>query len=184
MPSLWDFATGVYTGDTIAPACLELQDNYQWNIPLLLFCCWAGNYYGALSAGQSQWARSFAEHFSATVTQPLRVLRRNMKTSYHSSWPVARTEWEGLREQVKTLELDSEKLLLESLEQRFLNEKPINKPLPGHSVTTVLGNIGQCFDITAGSSINALLTLVLSAVFDPKNLPEIKSRLDGFFRQS
>lgn len=115
--SLWDFALTVYAKQNVETACLQLQDEYGFDIPLLLFCCWSGWRYGAVSEAQLQAVISFSGECSQQSVVPLRHIRRLMKIRYSDTWPVLESAWEDLRSQVKTAELLAEQLLLDGLEQ-------------------------------------------------------------------
>lgn len=181
-PSLWDFSTSIYQAEAVARACLELQDRCHWNIPLALFCCWAGKYHGALSSEQNRQARDFAEVASIAVVQQLRELRRGMKYAHQADWPLAGADWETLREQIKALELRSEQLLLEGLERQFVDslragDCPVGGRAGGELLIQVVENIKQCLpDLTDPRSVT-WLAVVLRAVFNHRSLASIKAEL-------
>ncbi|MEO0442439.1 MAG: TIGR02444 family protein [Pseudomonadota bacterium] len=115
--TLWDFSCHLYAKPGIQTLCLKLQNQHGCNVPLLLFCCWAGLRYGAVSAPQLQAAKDFSHDFSRELTQPLRQLRTTMKQDHPNTWPALGEQWQHMREQVKSLELASERILLDGLEQ-------------------------------------------------------------------
>lgn len=115
-PSLWDFATAFYAKPSVQSACLTLQNTAGVNVPLLLCCCWVGKYYGELPSLLATRISQFTAEYTQLTTEPLRAIRTVMKHSYNPQWLIEGDEWIGLREQVKSIELHSEKLLLHSLE--------------------------------------------------------------------
>ncbi len=108
---LWDWAVEAYGRPGAAPACLHLQDAHGQNAPLLLAAAWAAAEGRTLDLDA---AIGLARAWEADVVGPLRAARRGLKTS-HSPIPDAGRE--ALRETVKAIELESERLLLAALEK-------------------------------------------------------------------
>ncbi|MGH1441442.1 MAG: TIGR02444 family protein [Cellvibrionaceae bacterium] len=148
---LWSFACEVYSNSSVAEACLALQDRYDVDVPLLLFCCWAGRDYGELPKELLQQALSFTKAWSSNTTKPLRAIRRDMKTSYSPQWPVSDTDWSDLREQVKRAELASEKLMLDGLSRLILDSSYAAGAEHSGIVAAVL-NIKYCFQFSSASN--------------------------------
>ena len=115
--TLWDFVVHIYSKPDVESACLYLQDRHGINVSLLLFCCWTGVYYGAVSKEQLQQAREFSDSWSSQTTDILRQLRRDMKHNYKPHWPMPESGWQSFRSKVKGLELESERMQLSSLEE-------------------------------------------------------------------
>lgn len=107
---LWDWAVRAYGRPGVAPACLHLQDAHGQNAPLLLAAAWAAAEGRTLDLDA---AVGLARAWEADVVGPLRAARRGLKMS-HSPIPDAGRE--TLRETVKAVELESERLLLAALE--------------------------------------------------------------------
>jgi len=99
MSEFWDWAVAAYDRPGVAEACLDLQDRYDQNVPLLLWAIWRGGDLPAAVALARQW--------EAEVTGPLRGVRRRLK---------GRPGAEALREQVKAVELEAERTLMRQLE--------------------------------------------------------------------
>ncbi len=111
--SLWAWALEAYARPGAAEACLDLQDRHGQCAPLAIWAAWA--------AGAGRWpdaaglsaAVAAARSWNAAAVEPLRGVRRRIKAPVP---PVADAAREALREQVKTVELAAERLLLETLE--------------------------------------------------------------------
>lgn len=138
--SLWDFACTVYAQPLVQQACLDLQDQQDIDVPLLLFCCWSGLGYGAADQQALQRAVAFCQQYNQVSVTPLRRLRRQMKVSYCDNWPIVEKRWSLLREQVKAVELESERLLLEGLESLLSGYMPKT----GSKIDCIT-NIQYCF---------------------------------------
>lgn len=107
---LWDWALEVYARQPVADACLHLQDAHGQNVPYLLWAAWmAGE---GRSADLKQAARTMRT-WDAEVGAPLRGVRRALKPPRP---PVDESAKEALRAAVKVVELQGERVLMESLE--------------------------------------------------------------------
>lgn len=100
----WDFSLELYDEEGVASACLELQDSYQLDVNLLLFCFWHGNAFGQVDQALMRMVINFSIEWRAQVVQPLRDARNWMKLSPHSS-----EQFTTLREGIKAEELAAEK---------------------------------------------------------------------------
>ena len=102
----WNFSLDVYGQQGVAPACLVLQEKYDLDVNVLLFCCWAG------ACGKRMTADEFLTLFSAIETwrdhviQPLRDVRTWMKTETGTGF----RHTEDLRASVKEAEFWAEAL--------------------------------------------------------------------------
>jgi uncharacterized protein (TIGR02444 family) len=109
--SLWGWALAAYARPGVAPACLVLQDAHGQNVPLLLAAGWACLEGRALDA---KAAAGLARNWETAVVSPLRAVRRALKLPAPAIDDPSR---EALRSRVKAVELDAERLLLETLER-------------------------------------------------------------------
>ena len=132
LPSLqehafWQFSLAVYSDTAVAEACLALQNDYQLDVNMLLFCCW-------VATQQSQPLTEKALHDALTtvsswqyeVVQPLRYLRQHLR-NYYPSNTVAREQAEQFRNGLKQLELEAE-----YVEQTMLLEQLPNSDIDTH----------------------------------------------------
>lgn len=107
---LWDWAVRAYARPGVADACLHLQDHHGANAPLLLAAAWAASIGRRFDTGA---AVALAYDWEHDVGGPLRAARRNLKPGRRGVADAAR---EGLRAQVKAVELQGERVLLDALE--------------------------------------------------------------------
>jgi uncharacterized protein (TIGR02444 family) len=108
---LWSFSLGTYARPGVEAACLQLQATGV-NVCLLLCGLWLGQRGVACNEQRLQWLRNVAEPWDSDVVQPLRALRTQWKSAAAKDMEV-----NALREQVKALELEAERLLLWRLER-------------------------------------------------------------------
>ncbi|EJK99019.1 hypothetical protein PflQ2_0238 [Pseudomonas fluorescens Q2-87] len=109
-PDLWSFSLDLYAKPGVEHACLALQDAGA-NVCLLLCGLWLERRGVACSEQRLQQLRQLAESWDADVVRPLRTLRIQWKTKACEDAVLY-----SLREQIKQLELDAERRLLERLE--------------------------------------------------------------------
>jgi len=166
--SLWSFACEVYSKPRVSEVCLSLQDGYAINVPLFLFCCWAGRDYGELSDDVLKQAASFSQAWSTHTTEPLRAVRREMKAVYGEQWPIPDNEWVSLREQVKHVELASERLMLEGLSHLVVQDQNmlVNTEGDHQIMAAAVVNIRRCCRLNEEPGAKAQLNEVLGAIFD------------------
>lgn len=107
--ALWDWAVEAYGRPGVADAALALQDEHGQNTCFLLWAVWAKGPEPRTMVRAAELARGW----EAQVLEPLRVARRNLKGETAGVDAAAR---QRLREDVKAAELQSERVLLDSLE--------------------------------------------------------------------
>jgi uncharacterized protein (TIGR02444 family) len=107
---LWLFALTIYQRDAVAPACLDLQEHCQVDVPLMLctvFACLQGKVVSDEDLTQLQ---NLANPWQRDIVQSLRRIRTQLKTGPQ---PAPNTVTEDLRNKVKAAELAAEKIQLE-----------------------------------------------------------------------
>ncbi|AHL36588.1 alginate regulatory protein [Pseudomonas brassicacearum] len=109
-PDLWSFSLDLYAKPGVEPACLALQ-NAGANVCLLLCGLWLERRGVTCNEQRLQQLRQLTEPWDAEVVRPLRLLRSQWKTS-----ALQDTALNSLREQLKGLELEAERRLLERLQ--------------------------------------------------------------------
>lgn len=108
--NLWDWALAVYPRPGVEAACLALQDEHGVNVCYLLWAAWGEAEGRALDLPAGV---DLAQAWEDEISAPLRGVRRQLKPARPG---VAEAPREGLRAEVKRVELAAERLLLESLE--------------------------------------------------------------------
>jgi uncharacterized protein (TIGR02444 family) len=109
---LWDWALAAYARPGAQEACLALQDRFDQSVPLLLFAAWSAATGRPLAAETLEAAADTARAYEAAIVRPLRGVRRTLKAALPDIDDAAR---EALRDQVKALELEAERRLIEGL---------------------------------------------------------------------
>lgn len=106
---LWDWTLEAYARPGVPEACLALQDDHGQNTPFLLWAVWAETADAALLTRAADLAR----RWDALAVTPIRAVRRALKPGFDG---VGDRDREGLREDVKAVELHAERMLMETLE--------------------------------------------------------------------
>jgi len=107
---LWSFALNVYARPGVENACLQLQTAGA-NVCLLLCGLWLEQREVACDEQRVSLLRTLTDPWDAEVVQPLRTLRMQWNTR-----AVDDAVLKGMREQIKSLELEAERVLLSRLE--------------------------------------------------------------------
>ena len=106
----WTFSLELYDAEGVAAACLELQDAYQLDVNLILFCFWHGSVYGKIDQELLQNIIKLSIEWRSGVVQPLRSARSWMKLNSNPS-----DQFDSLRERIKADELMAEKFQIERI---------------------------------------------------------------------
>jgi uncharacterized protein (TIGR02444 family) len=114
--AFWLFSRSVYAAAGVQEECLLLQDRFGVDINLLLFSAFVGAVHGALlpteelsdaSAAVAQWQEG--------VVRSLRTIRRALKQA-EPPHPIVAAPVHGLRESIKSIELEAERIEQVALE--------------------------------------------------------------------
>ena len=104
----WDFSLAVYGTEGVPAACLDLQERYQIDVNLLLWCLWRGSAgYPALSAEDLARAETRIGDWHANVVRHVRWLRQHLKAPYPH---VDADLQQSLRARLQKIEIDAEHL--------------------------------------------------------------------------
>src|SRR5262249_10842000 len=98
----WRFSLAVYARPGVAPACLVLQDEYQCDVTLALYCCWLGvSGRGRLDRDSLSAADRAVSGWRQNVVEKFRAARRAIKAA-------ALPESDGIYAKAKAVELEAE----------------------------------------------------------------------------
>jgi uncharacterized protein (TIGR02444 family) len=108
-PDLWRFAEEVYQRPGVEAACLQLQAQ-GIDVCLLLCALWLDAREVPWEETRGQALRELVQPWQMQVVMPLRQLRQSWRTAAQGDSAMAQ-----LREEVKRLELEAERELLQRL---------------------------------------------------------------------
>lgn len=110
MQDLWNFALELYARNGVEQACLELQDS-GGDVCLLLTGAWLQQRGVRCLDERLHAMQELAGPWQREVISPLRQTRRDWRSTANQDAELA-----ALREQIKKLELQAERVLLERLQ--------------------------------------------------------------------
>ncbi len=115
-PTIWPYVLRLYGVPEFGPAGIALQDSAGADVDVLLFLCFLAD--RSRVAGRDDVARMDAsiKAWRENVVKPVRALRRQLKDGIA---PVALALSDPIRNVVKNVELDAERVQLETLEREF-----------------------------------------------------------------
>jgi len=108
----WTFSLSFYRKDGVAPACLEVQDKAGIDVNILLFVLFLAARGRAVQTADVGEIDTALKGWREDVVIPLRAVRRVLRSPDKSVDPV---EAAALRERIKAVELEAERLQQEAL---------------------------------------------------------------------
>ncbi len=138
----WDFSIQLYDQQGVADACLQLQDEFNIDVNLILFCYWYGTYFGEMDQGLMRQVITFSLDWRDNVVQPLRNVRMWMKKNTEPT-----TEFDDLYQKIKTSELAAEKYQQEMIE--ILASSTSCQQQAGSTNRSIRANINNLMQETA-----------------------------------
>ena len=107
----WEFSMSVYSHPSVKEACLALQNRFDMNVNVLLFCCWlASTGKGRLTKQELQALLNIIDKWHRSITKSLRDVRYSLAAFSKIKLPLNKLrqsilENELLAEQVEQLML-------------------------------------------------------------------------------
>ena len=131
--AFWRFSLRFYALPDVAPACLTLQDEANVDVNLLLLLLFLADSGRAVTRDDVARLDGAIAPWRAEVVEPLRALRRRLKTGIGDVPPNAS---EGFRNMVKKIELEAERL-----EQGRLEKAASNLGKPADRLSAARANL-------------------------------------------
>lgn len=126
----WSFSLEVYREPEVAPSCLTLQDDIGVDVNVLLLTLLASRLKGRpLTREEIDGADAWVRCWRDDVVVKLRHIRRQLKTG---PYPAPNGQTDSLRNAIKAVELESERIQQEVLARWFDNLPPTE----GHAVSS------------------------------------------------
>ncbi|WP_162243204.1 TIGR02444 family protein [Devosia sp. Leaf420] len=110
---VWPDMCAAYRDAALGRACLDLQERYNVDVPLLLVLCIADRVGHGIAAENLDALVIESEDWRAAAIEPLRRARQAMKGRF-----TAPSE-QALRDDIKRLELEAERLHVQRLAEAF-----------------------------------------------------------------
>jgi uncharacterized protein (TIGR02444 family) len=155
----WRFSLKFYGQTGVSDACIALQDGCGVDVNLLLFLFWLASERQALSADEVKKLDATIKSWRELTIIPIRDTRRKLKGAKTFVDPAKQ---EALRDKVKAVELEAEKLQQEAL-YAFTQTGPLGKP--SEPPAAARGNVAA-FERAMGASFPKASVDVLVNAFD------------------
>lgn len=138
----WDYSLRVYGGDGVPAACLVLQDRFEIDVNVMLFCSWIGHSgRGVMTAADLSAALGAVSGWNEGIVRSLRAVRQALKGGFP---PAPDAESAALRRRILKIEVDSEHV--EQLILARAVERPPADGLPAsRRAADAVANIGAYF---------------------------------------
>jgi uncharacterized protein (TIGR02444 family) len=155
----WRFSLKFYGQTGVSDACIALQDGCSVDVNLLLFLFWLASERQELSADEVKKLDATIKSWRELTIIPIRDTRRKLKGAKTFVDPAKQ---EALRDRVKAVELEAEKLQQEAL-YAFTQTGPLGKP--SEPPAAARGNVAA-FERAMGASFPKASVDVLVNAFD------------------
>ncbi len=138
--NFWDFSLNFYSFEDVANSCLELQQEFDLDVNLLLFCLWFSKNHGEIDDELFEDVWKFSYEWKKEVVQALRNVRKWMKVNSDSLTTEHREQLanlrEKLRERIKREELEAERFQQLTIEKMVIEKLAIKNTKGGYSSST------------------------------------------------
>ena len=155
----WRFSLKYYGQTGVSDACIALQDGCGVDVNLLLFLFWLASERQALSPDEVKKLDPTIKSWRELTIIPIRDMRRKLRGAKTFVDPAKQ---EALRDKVKAVELEAEKLQQEAL-YAFTQTGPLGKP--AEPPAAARGNVAA-FERAVGASFPKASVDVLVNAFD------------------
>lgn len=158
----WSFSLEVYGKPGVETALLALQDDFGFDVNLLLFCVYCAKAgHGRLSQQAQQEMAEIADVWGGDIVAPLRAVRRALKTPVAGASGAVRAP---LREDVKRVELAAEHAMQRLL--AGLISGPASRPVDASDAWSNLeayaARQGQEFSVPLKAHLDILVNMTFS----------------------
>ena len=150
----WAFSLAVYGGDGVEDECLKLQELLKLDVNLLLFAAFVGAIEGVrLERKDIAAVNAVIAGWHGEIVQSLRQARRALKPPSIDAGNPLREASATLRKQVKTAELEAEKIeqaiLWQWSRQQLAGRPRIDRD---RALTVNLSGVLKFYGVTAGEA--------------------------------
>ena len=167
----WAFSIRIYGKPDVPSACLALQNEYGLDVNLLLYCCWLGTHGAQLDSAALARALELAGPWAEHVVRPLRHARTWMKHDSDARGQLPPDVYAELRESIKTIELEAERLEQLTLEAITTHSilRSVSKDEAASCTSTNLLLYTSEAGITLDAEMRVHLATILTAVTDTEH---------------
>lgn len=176
---LWDYSLRVYGSDGVSAACIALQDRFQIDVNVVLFCSWVGySGRGEMTEAELKSALDAVAEWNAHIVRGLRVVRQALRGGMAPAPDAYST---ALRRRILETEVDCEHT--EQLMLAAAIDRPVAEGLTEYRrATDALANISAYFadcGASLGEADSDELAVVMGAAFSGLGSDDVKALCRG-----
>jgi len=119
--SFWQFSLEIYNQEDVKKKCLSLQDEYGFNVNLILAALWAAIWQQKIEEDKFNFFKNKLKHFDENIIVPLRKVRRVAVDNAGFECVKPPEGEKSLKEQILKAEIEAEKIYQQKLEYLILN---------------------------------------------------------------
>ena len=151
----WSYSSDVYQHPEIEKVCLNMQNQYQADVNILLYCCWTGGKQIQLSENDIEILIKTSQPWQENILKHLRAARSTLKTS---SIAIPNEQRKKTCDNICEMELNAEHMNQLALEKAInLNKRSKQKTLESQHCAT--NNLTlYCQQLSALPSIEQITT--------------------------
>lgn len=161
---LWNYSTQIWTLPDVETICLDLQDNYDANVNMLLYCCWIGDKNLSLNDDDLQALLDTVQPWQ-TIIKPLRDSRKMMKQQLIA---LPSSMIDQTVSNITEMELNAEHMTQLALE-KVLRPEQISPCVDQNGIECSLSNIktyiNSLDNISSDDKIMPQISQLLTAIF-------------------
>lgn len=151
----WRFSLRLYPA--VAEACLALQDRVGVDVNVLLFLLWTAEGGRKIGVEDARRIAAAVEIWNRSIVVPLRAVRRALREPLKLVEPAAA---ESLRQRVKQVELEAERLQQDGLD-RLVQRDDLGQPEPSRDAAA-LANVEAYADMLGTTFAPPIVTALLA----------------------
>ncbi|MCW9047989.1 MAG: TIGR02444 family protein [Gammaproteobacteria bacterium] len=174
---LWNYSTQIWTLPEVEAICLILQDNYDANVNILLYCCWIGDKNLSLNDDDLQTIIDTVQPWQ-TIIKPLRDSRKMMKQQL-IALPASLIEQTVCN--ITEMEINAEHMTQLALEKVLLPES-ISTCDEKNSIKCSLNNLkaylSSLDNISSADELLPQISQLLSAIFQDEEAVQMAMMSD------
>jgi uncharacterized protein (TIGR02444 family) len=103
--AFWEFSLAYYSRESVARACLSLQDRRGADVNILLLCCWLATLGRRIEEPGLRAAMTAVEAWRREVMEPLRAARRAVAADFPE---LPESDRQSIKQGILAIELESE----------------------------------------------------------------------------
>lgn len=168
----WNYSTQIWTLPGIEKVCLELQNEFETNVNILLYCSWTGDKKLRINDDDLQMLLDTAQPWQ-TIIKPLRDSRKMMKQSLLAMPPEMVDQ---TLKNIKEMELNAEHMEQLALE-KILNLNSLTPCSSQSSVQCSLTNLviylSSIENISSTEDLMPQLSELLNAIYQDEEAVQL-----------